>query len=157
MVDTQLILDFIPAVSITVGVIYYISTLRNQNQSRQIQIIRGINSKDPTNWKFLEITWDNYDDFKSKYIDNESEHWKNIMLWFNNFEELGIYVREGMLNIRLVCLLSGGTYLMSWEKFAPIIVEWRKRHDSPRWFIEAEYMYTKMKEYMEKHKDIFNP
>jgi hypothetical protein len=157
MLDYSLILDLIPAISITIGVIYYIATLRNQNTSRQIQIIRGVNSRQPTNWKFLEITWSSYDDFLSKYVDNESEHWKNILIWFNNFEELGVYVREGMLNVRLVCLLSGGTYLVSWEKYEPIIFEWRKKHSSPRWFIEAEYIYKNMKEYMTKHKDMFNP
>ena len=154
MVDLSLIFDIISAISITIGVIYYIHTLKNQNHSRQIQIIRGMNT--PTNWKFLEIEWIDYDDFIGKYVDTDSEHWNNIMLWFNDFEEFGIYVREGMLNIRLICLLSGGTYLMSWEKFEPIILEYRKRHNAPRWFIEAEYMYNKMKEYMDKHKTEFN-
>ena len=156
MVDLVIILDLIPAVSITVGVLYYINTLKNQNISRQIQIIRGVNSRDPSNWKFLEIEWEDYDDFLAKYVENESEHWTNILLWFNNFEELGVYVREGMLNVRLVCLLSGGTYLMSWEKFEPVIMEWRRRQDAPRWFIETEFMYHRMKDYMDKHKEEFN-
>jgi hypothetical protein len=45
---------------------------------------------------------------------------------------------------------------MSWEKFEPIILEYRKRHNAQRWFIEAEYMYNTMKEYMDKHKEEFN-
>ena len=156
MVELSLILDLIPAISITVGVIYYINTLKNQNISRQIQIIRGVNAKTPTNWRFLELEWEDYDSFHSKHIENNSEDWNNFMIWFNNFEEFGIYVREGMLSIRLICLLSGGTYLMSWEKFEPIILERRKRLNAPRWFIEAEFMYNKMKEYMDKHKEEFN-
>lgn len=157
MVDYSSLLDLIPAISITIGVIYYIATLRNQNTSRQIQIIRGVMSHETTDWNWLDMTWDDYDDFKARYRKTDSEDFRNMMRWFNNFEELGVYVREGMLNVRLICLLSGGTYIQSWEKFKPVFYEWRVVESSPRFFVEAEYIYNKMKDYMDKHKEQFTP
>jgi hypothetical protein len=65
-----------------------------------------------------------------------------------------MYVREGMLDVRLVALSSGGTYMKYWEKYGPIWKELRKRFDEPRWGIEAEYMYTRIKDYMEKHPEL---
>ena len=38
MVDTQTILQFIPAVSLSIAAIYYMLILRNQNRTRQAQL-----------------------------------------------------------------------------------------------------------------------
>lgn len=156
-ITLPIMLQILQTAGILVGIIYYITVMRNQNASRQIQIIRGVASRDPPNWRWISIEWDDFEDFRSKYVDTESEHWDNALLWFNNYEELGVYVREGLLDVRLVCLLNGGTFTKSWERFEPILLEYRRRLDHPRYFIEAEYLYRKVKEYMNAHKDEFYP
>jgi hypothetical protein len=103
----------------------------------------------------MEWTVENYDHFMSKHgPEANPEGWSQWMLWFNMLENYGVYVREGLLDIRLVCLLSGGTIMASWRKYKPIIYEWRKRKNRPRFFIEAEYLVEKVGEYFKKHPEL---
>ena len=107
------------------------------------------------NFDFLYATWKDYDDFTEKYgLESSSEVWSNNMAWIDAFEFYGLYVREGLLDIRLVSLSSGGTFTKYWEKYGPVWKELRKRLDEPRWGIEAEYLYIRIIDYMEKHPEL---
>ena len=158
MIDVQTISIVLASCSFILAASYYMLTLRNQTKTRHMQIIQGVSSRFSTpsfSWDFLDLTWQDYDDFMEKYGPlSGSEMYDSIVLWFDAFELYGVYVREGMLNVRLICLTSGGTYLQSWEKFGPIWQEYRKRNDDPRWWIEAEYIYERMKEYFKQHPEL---
>jgi len=141
-------------ISILVGVIYYITSIKNQNKSRQIQIISSSNTSE-INWDFLDWEINDYDDFMSKYGPKVNpDGWKWVMFWFNVLEMWGVYVREGILDIRLVCLMSGGTIKESWEKYKVIFEEGRVRYNRPRDWIEAEYLYTRVVDYQAKHPEL---
>ena len=125
-----------------------------------MQIIQGVESKmriSNFDYDFLEASWVNYEDFWDKYgPENNPQTWKNVVAWFDGFELYGVYVREGMLDVRLICLTSGGTYVKSWEKFGPVWQEHRKRIDEPRYWIEAEYVYEQMKKYFKQHPELLH-
>ena len=154
MVDAQtlqIVRDIIAILGVIIGFTYYVITLRNQTKSLQIQIIKGTGNP-VSSYKFMELEWTDYDDYMDRHGDGgESQYWKDVINWFNRFEEYGVYVKEGMLNIRPIVLLSGGSFTRSWELYESLIHEHRKRINEPRWFIEAEYLYGKIQEYYKKH------
>ena len=149
----QMVLSTLQTVGLLVGISYYILTLRNQNRARQIQIIRGINPMIAQ--PFLSWEYSDYDDVISKYgPEINPEGWENLMRWFRMLEEMGVYVKEGMLDIRLIYLLHGGTITVSWELLKVLMKERRIRTNISRWFIEAEYLCKKIVEYGEKHPEL---
>jgi len=73
MVDTQTILQFIPAVSLSIAAIYYMLILRNQNRTRQAQLFMQLFQHNMTKewmkdwWELMQMQWDDIEDFYEKY------------------------------------------------------------------------------------------
>ena len=150
----QTLLMVFQTIGILVGVIYYITSIRNQSRSRQIQIIGAAATLD-LDFDFLNWEVDNYDFFMSEHgPDADPEDWKNLNAFFNRLELWGVYVREGLLDVRLVCLMSGGTIKESWEKYRGLFEERRRRYNRPRDWIEAEYLYERVVDYLAKHPEL---
>ena len=152
-ITLQTTISLLTLISLTIGVFYYVLTLRNQNRARQIQIIRGINPM--VDIFFLSWEFEDYDDIMSKYgPEYNPEGWDNLMRWFRMLEEMGVYVKEGLLDIRLIYLLQGGNITKSWELLKVLLKEHRIRNNHTRWFIEAEYLCKRIIEYGEKHPEL---
>ena len=153
MIELSVIRDLVAIFSFIIGLTYYIIVLRNQQKSRQIQIISSAES--PKDWGFLNWEVKSYDEFMSEYGGEANpDGWGNFMIWFNRLELFGVYVREGLLDIRFVCLLSGGTIVESWEKYQGIFREWRVRYNRPRDWVEAEFLYNRAVDYFKKHPEL---
>ncbi len=104
---------------------------------------------------FLSWEYGDYDDFMSKYgPESNPEGWDNLMGWFRILEEMGVYVKEGLLDIRLIYLLQGGTITKTWELLKVLLKEFRIQNNWPRWLIEAEYLSKRIIEYGEKHPEL---
>jgi hypothetical protein len=69
-------------------------------------------------------------------------------------EGLGVYVKEGLIPIRLVALTMTGVVTTFWKKFGPIIVEYRVQENRPRNLSETEYLYDELVKYIEKHPEL---
>ena len=154
MIDLEQLLTYLTLLSVPVGVFYHILTLRNQNISRQIQIIKGakILGEDPV-WKIYTYDTSNLEDFVSNLYKPDSEIRRPYYDYFNSLEELGMYLREGVLNIRYVYLLAGGSIIANWEKYEEINMHLRSQLGS-RFFTEAEYLYKKLKEYVKENPEL---
>ena len=154
MIDLEQLLTYLTLISVPIGVFYHVLTLRNQNISRQIQIIKGakILGEDPV-WKVYAYDTSNSDEFESKLYEPDSDIRKPFYDYFNSLEELGMYLREGVLNIRYVYLLGGGSIITIWEKYEGINKKLREEMGS-RFLTEAEYLYQKIKEYVKKHPEL---
>jgi hypothetical protein len=150
----QMILNSLQTIAVIIGIVYYITIMRNQNRSRQVQII-GSTLKMDLDYNFLNWDTSDYEVFMSKHGPKaDPEGWKALNVWFNMLELQGVYVREGLLDVRLVCLMSGGTIKESWESYRGVWEEWRRRYDRPRDWIEAEYLYERVVEYMARHPEL---
>ncbi len=104
---------------------------------------------------FFSWEYGDYDDLMSKYgPEANPEGWYNLIRWLLKLEELGVYVREGLLDIRLIYLLTGGVITKTWELLKVLLKEYRIRNNWPRWFIEAEYLCKRIIEYGEKHPEL---
>ena len=71
-----------------------------------------------------------------------------------HYEGIGILVKEGLLDIRVVALLASGLIRTMWEKFIPIKDEVRKELYWSRLLIEVEYLYDELLKYHEEHPEI---
>ncbi len=69
-------------------------------------------------------------------------------------EGLGVFVKEGLVPIRLVALFITHLTRTYWEKFGPIIEEYRIRENVPRGGSEAEYLYRTLMKYVEEHPEL---
>ncbi|MHA2164074.1 MAG: DUF4760 domain-containing protein [Candidatus Thorarchaeota archaeon] len=154
MVELSMVRDLVAIFGVLAGLSYYIITVRNHNRARQIQIIRGLDLLHPE-VGFLFWEYGDYDDLMSKYgPEANPEGWDNLIRWLLKNEELGVYAKEGLLDIRLVYLLQGGTITKTWELLEVLLKEFRIRNNWPRWFIEAEYLCKRIIEYGEKHPEL---
>jgi len=69
------------------------------------------------------------------------------------YEGVGVLVKEGLIDIRLVALLMTGTTTLFWRKMEPFIDEIRRRA-YPRAYIETEYLYNALMDYIKEHPEI---
>ena len=156
-VTLQTMLTYLTLISVPVGVFYHIMTLRNQSRNREAALLMQIHSQ----WtggirrSWGEINrweWEDYDDFRERYGDLDSSDQLEVVGGY--LEGIGVYVREGLLPLRLVALFMATIVNRFHEKFGPIAVETRVRYNRPRVGIETEYLYNELMKYIEEHPEL---
>ena len=159
MVDVsyQMVLSTLQTVGLLVGIIYYVITLRNnqrtqrlQLETRQAQLFTQLHSEFRSAetlslyFKALQMTWDDLDDFEKKYgLDN----WEKRIPYTSMshfFEQIGVLVKEELIDINLAIQIIGGTFRLFWEKFEPIVLERRIRKSHPQYYDKMEYLYKEI-------------
>jgi hypothetical protein len=70
------------------------------------------------------------------------------------FEGLGVLVREGLVDIRLVSLLSSGMITSWWDHYREGILKCREEMGFPRYMIESEYLTRRVAEYGKDHPEV---
>ena len=145
MVDVQTVIDILPAISITIGVLYYIMVLRNQEKSRSTQLATHVSSKlqdlerSKIGIELLEMKWTDFNDFYNKYDSTVSpDNYTKRTLIFGIYNEFGVLLNKKLIDIETVYDLMGVQRpLFTWNKFESIIIEQRIRYDDPdycHWF-----------------------
>jgi hypothetical protein len=139
-------------ISLTVAAIYYTITIRNQNRTRQAQLLwsiydnyRSIESRRQS----MEITsweWEDMDDFFDKYGQkNNPEAWT---LWTTKaalFNGIGILLKRNLIDIKLLDDLLTNSVNRHWNTMGmgDVLVEWRKRARALRveqgWISDPKY------------------
>ena len=92
MVDItyQMVLSTLQTIALIVGIVYYITIMRNQNRSRQIQIMGSTTIMDLT-YDFANWDTDDYDVFMSEHgSEADPEGWKALYVWFNSLALQGV-------------------------------------------------------------------
>ena len=93
----------------------------------------------------LNMEWENYDDFERKYgSDNNPEAYaKRLSSWFGQ-NNIGIMLKDGLIDADMVYDAFGGTVIMFWKKWEPIIREQRTRYMGENWMRYWEYLADRM-------------
>jgi len=144
MVDAQTVSIVFAGLSIGIAAIYYTMTLRNsqraqqlQLETRQVQLFAQLNDKTSTpqylnNLKeVLSWTWDDFDDFLEKYgMEKNPDDWFKLISVVVPLQHLGILLNEGLIDPMLLWHWRGPMPLF-WDKFEPVVFEYRKRFESP--------------------------
>ena len=156
-VTLQTMLTYLTLISVPVGVFYHIMTLRNTRKSQQLQLetrqaqlftqlYSEFRSAENLRlyFKALQMTWDDYDDFLKKYGLEEWEERVPFTHMSLYFDEVGVLLKEGLIDVNLVAQLIGSAFRLYWEKFEPIVLERRIRDNNPTYFDNMEYLYNEI-------------
>jgi len=127
-------------------------------ETRQAQMFMNIYNQTSTkewNQSFLKVVsqsvWSCFEEYRELWRDKEFREAENQLGLF--YEGVGVLVREGLLNIRMVAMLMCGLTSAYYEKHIPIIEEARK-HFGLRFYSETEYLYNELKKYVESHPEL---
>ena len=158
MVDLQTLLTYLTLISVPVGVVYHIITLRNQSRNRQAQLFMSIYKETQTKeaqTDFLDIetiNMNNADDwFKLR---EDREKFKVLARFLSYYEGIGVLVREGLIDVSLVAKLSSGNIIWFWEKYRDGVFALREYYKWPRWALEIEYLYDRIIQYAKEHPEL---
>ena len=177
----QMVLSTIQTLSLVVGVIYYITIMRNSQKTRELTLesqelarkaqeqsletrqaqmfmqIYNESHNDPlfidAMLKVMELEIHTYEEWQ-KVRENEDDK-KAIARVGMFYEGLGVLVKEGYVSIRLVALLSTGLTRRWWERILKSwIEEGREKNNFKRWYSESEFLYDELMKYIEEHPEL---
>ena len=139
----EIMLSTLQTVSIIIGIFYYLTILRNTQKTRRAENLRWFLEDRSNEEKILKyawamnLKWDNYEDFQSKFgRDTNPETWSRLWSFLVKWDDIGLMVNRNVIDIADLYELSGRSIPSIWMKYKPIIEEVRKRDDSTSmlWF-----------------------
>ena len=157
MVDVTEISAIVAAAGVLVGVAYYILDMRNQARTRQTDMVLRLYSTfsseefQITLAQIDNLKFQNTDDFLQKYGSKvNAEVWGKWQSVAAFFEQVGVLLHRKLINISLVDDLLTTDVKQQWERMAHVILDIRKRLDSPQIWEWFEYLYNEMKKREQK-------
>jgi hypothetical protein len=164
----QAVSYIIGSLGVFVAAVYYVSTLRNNQRTQQLQLetrqaqlfmqIYNQSHNDPTFIdainRILEIgKIETYD--KWQEVNRDGENKKALSRVGMFYEGLGVLVKEGYVSIRLVALLMTGMTRNWWENiYKSHVSDTRVQMGFPRFVSESEYLYNELMNYINEHPEL---
>ena len=172
MVDVsyQMVLSTLQTVGLIVGIFYYVMTLQNtrKNQeltlksqqqaleTRQAQFFMQVTTRTRTKeWletmEYLNFEWSTFDEWDERIEkDVNAQHAWTMLVYF--YEQLGVLVKEGYIDIRLVALYDTVGVRGDWEYYKELFSTYKKgyRRSGENW----EYVYNELIKYLEEHPEL---
>jgi len=153
----QTISILVSSIGMIVALVYYTLTIRNQNKTRQAQLLMQVYHRLDTPekvralqevflWEFKDL-----EEFVEKYWNPEDYNKLGTLVLF--FGGAGTLVKTGDLPVEKVSLLMGGLVILMWEKFDPIKEQLREFWNLPSWASSTEYLYHEIIRYREQHPE----
>jgi hypothetical protein len=127
-------------------------------ETREAQLFSSIyqqyatETMEKTMWITTKIELKNVDDWKNLIKDIEKASAWSLALDY--FDGVGVFVGEGLIDIRLVAKLMGGTVVSYWERFEEGIKEVRREYNFPRIGYDTEFLYHRLKNYEKEHPEM---
>ena len=171
-ITLPIMLQLLQTAGILVGIIYYITIMRNaqrnqrlQLETRQTQLFMDIYQNTVTHEfqkafrKIMITQWNSYDEFyrQNDYFDPnhpDPEFIESVNLIASYYEGMGVLIKENLFDIRMVALLMTGMTRSFWKKYAPYIDKWREDLGFPRLWSETEYLYDELMKYIDEHPEL---
>jgi hypothetical protein len=163
-ITLPIVLQILQTAGILVGIFYYIMTLnytrKNQEQTletRKAMVFHNVIGQLLTNSDALKnglIIEDN----PISSIEEFHELWENpeykIAVTWNLmlFENLGVYIREGIVDIDMFAKFQPYWVLHFWEGYKDVIYYFRERY-GPSAYRNTEYVMIALQEYLDKHPE----
>ena len=152
MVDVsyQMVLSTIQTIALIVGIFYYITIMRNAQKAKRYENLKWFleqrsNTEDLLKYAWVQnLEWEDYEDHLSKYgMKTNPEAWARLWSYLIMFDDVGLMVRRGLMDIEDFYDISQRSIPSVWKKYQPIIEENRKRGD-PTSMVEFEYLIEEM-------------
>jgi hypothetical protein len=146
MVDVQTVSIAVASASVVAGIVYYAFQVRHQTRLRQTDLVMRLYSTYDS-LEFLEA-WNtiffteggDYDSFLKQL--GGKRHIASFVCMF--YDEVGVLLHKGLIDIDLVDELFGDAVPLMWEKLENFIEEARRRY-RPGAYLHFEYLYNEMK------------
>jgi len=157
MVDIQTYIQtasiVITMLSITVGIIMGIIQFRNLVKTRKIEFYMDLYNRimeKELQRDYAEIVllwkWEDPNDFFEKYGPEKNlDEFMKFTLVTTYLENMGLFLKEKMVDTHIVANLIGSTIQNFWEKYEPVIIEMRHRLNTPKIMPMTEYLYEQVK------------
>jgi len=168
MVDL-VVLQSVSYVAVAIGVVlaalnYIVTSIREDRRSKQnletrqaqlfMQLYQSATNPELNEAEFMlyDIEFKDLDDWNALLKDKEK--YKAWMIYGSCLEGIGVLVRENLIDIRLPALLMSGDITWFWERYKPGISDCRSKRNWPRFLIETEYLYDRVKDYGREHPEL---
>jgi hypothetical protein len=150
MVEITEISAVVAAAGVLVGVVYYILDMRNQTRMRKTDLLTRLYST-MVNKDWLEA-WDKIDRLESDDLIKMrlEKRMADINLIYAFFDEVGVLLKKGLVDMDLVESLIHGHAIRTWEKLKPMFEQGRKLRNDPKIAEGFEYLYNEMKKREQK-------
>jgi len=171
MVQIEYLPIVLTGIGIIVSILYYTSVLRNANKTqqqqldtRQAQLFMQIYDKwmSPTlseAWNTIQkYEFKDYQDFKTFFMtwDEATPEHTAFGHLIGYYEGVGVLVKEGLIDIRMVALLMTGMTTSFYSKLLPYAERARKEFGMDWFAIETEYLYNELTKYIQEHPNYRN-
>ncbi|MHA2380833.1 MAG: DUF4760 domain-containing protein [Candidatus Thorarchaeota archaeon] len=161
MINLEQIVYIIPILGLTASIFYYAMVLRNQNKTRQAQLLMNLYEayRSPELRTRINTVinqeWKDPDDFWKRYgQDTNPEAWTNWQSVAGFFHGIGVLLKKGLIDISLVEELLANIVLVSWVRMEPIVREFRDtwsfkfegrgRSERHKMYSGFEYLYNEL-------------
>ena len=143
----------ITMLSIALGIGVGIIQFRNLVKTRQIQLYMDLYNRiteKELHRDYIEVLllwkWEDPNDFFEKYGPEKNlDDFMKFTLVTTYLENMGLFSKENLVDIRFVANLIGSVIQSFWEKYEPIIIEMRHRYNTPKIMPMTEYLYEQVK------------
>jgi len=150
----QTIFQFLQTAGILIGIGYYVTTLRNAQKNRMIDMVfQRMHTRTPEYFKdSLDVTpsmfdWETVDEFNRKY------NWKTTpeiitkrKALEDKFTAWGMLLREGLIDVDFVARVFPPAFVMAWwDQNEPLYQDERKVTNFPEHYKDLEFLYNALK------------
>lgn len=134
-ITLPIMLQLVQTVGILVGIVYYLTTIRNsqknqqqQLETRQAQLLMNLmntfrSTEYRRQWHTLwAVEWRDFEEFKERFHGKDVEVMSAYTSVMTFFESVGVIVKSGLIDIDKVYSLLAGAIKMAWERYEPLIM-----------------------------------
>ena len=158
-ITLPIVLQIVQTAGIFVGIVYYLTIMRNNQRTQRIQLYNTYLQPRLTEeyWdKVLEVLyqeWETYDEWYSKYGPRANrESWLKFQSLCIFFNSLGEITRDLKMGINVVQDALGPVAIMVWDKIEPVVLGERNRYSQQYgmaviYLEEFEYLVNELKTY----------
>ncbi len=166
-ITLPIVLQIVQTVGILVGIVYYITIMRNAQRTRELSL-KVQEEAEKTRQRdlvfqrlqgytleytktFAEVAsftdWEDAEDFEKKYgIFANPEAFSKYLYIQRTFSLAGILLKENMADADLIFqLYPASAVIRIWEQFEPVIQNARKRRNYPTMNEPFEFLYNEVK------------
>jgi hypothetical protein len=171
----QMILSTIQTIALIVGIVYYLTIMRNQQKTRELtlksqeqtletrqtqlfmQIYQQINTEEWwTKWaELINLDVPDYETFLVEFDHsiNPSSFGKRGHVWYT-YNVIGHLLQDGKMEVVNAWRLVGIMAVLQWEKWRDIILELRVKQSLPYYFSGFEYLYSELIRFRSEHPEL---
>jgi hypothetical protein len=126
---------------------------RRELETRQAQLFMNI-FQTTTSIEWITVAeemihqwkWTDFEDYDTKYgeiTNNEATGKMNALLGYWN--GVGVLVQKKLIDPELIYDMKRLTVIELWDKFSPVIMEWRRRYSAPQIYVGLEFLVSELR------------